>query len=291
MIEKLQAGAPAPEATEQAPARPILDCHADAAAASLRSAERPGAPFPDADRIGCRSAGVSFSASSQQQRLSSLRSASASRAVLSEAQAQRDTPCLLEWCRRVGMPDRAINNWLDGVAQPSTFLVFTFVMLLTALSADVALYFPGLSGQQNAHKVVIRTASALTICGYVTTISHQWRHGPITEPTFTTSDVLMILIFSVSHVGMEVASALAPLHNLPFRNRIAFLALTALLHWAFEAAYCAGFNPAEKLLRRSHLGPVAWAATVRTARAIDVLSDMMYVRLLHDLVCPSMSLQ
>jgi hypothetical protein len=187
------------------------------------------------------------------------------------------------WCRQMRMPQAGIDAWLGGTAQPWLFMPFTWLVLFASAALPCVTFLYGGRHLPRPWRQAAGAAVLVHAAATCATMALVWCAGPDLAKLHRSS-ILAWLLAVPCHFFLDLWPATGPLERLPYQSRIAFLLSAGAWHWLSHAAASACLNPFETHRRTSSLLPVVWNASVKSLRAADSLSDLMYLRYLYDKV-------
>ena len=188
------------------------------------------------------------------------------------------------FCRRLHMPEPAIESWRDTVSMPWAMAPFHTTLAPATMILVVATYIGGTFHMSTGRKISLYIITAVNVLAHAGSFTGVWTRGPQYIEKYPKLAGCQLLLHVITSSYLEWSLLLAPEKLLPYQNRFAFLALLTAEHWCGFASAISGGIPWDKHLRSVSLWPIFWNASLRTAKGADIHSSLMYCRLLHDKV-------
>ena len=188
------------------------------------------------------------------------------------------------WCRRVRMPEAAVTRWLQSSDVPRLYFRIYVIMSLCAVSTFSVGWFWGTAHMPLSRRMLTWVVIAVAASVYAGNIPVVIALGPDPVLCWPRSWAIQYLAFALSSSWLWLSAAAGSEVAMPFQSRPAFLLLCVLYAPPVLSANIAAVMPWERALRRSTPWPIVLATVVRTVKTLDTLSDVMFTKLLYDVV-------
>ena len=189
------------------------------------------------------------------------------------------------WSEWLHMPQAAIDAWLQATTRPGHFAAYTALCTPLGASMPAALYIIGPLNFPPKWRTVVQALGSSICLGAAATCWLMWCHGPDLLRARPRLVALLNVLMLAQGLFLDLSSATAPLHRIPFQSRVTFLACCFLMQYCSHGANMACVDPAAAFRRQNQLWSVVWPPLLKALRAVDSLSNIMTCRYLYDKVC------